>query len=356
MLFIRTARVYWRILRNVGSVMRLGRQADKIFRYYALKVFDDAGLFEYLKEPRTYGQILAEFGFADIDYTREWLEILSTDKENMLIHEDGLYRRNPAVEMPDINAIMARTSGTVKGFSHMAEGMTVNILPRMRQEPVILLESFEKDGRQFLTKLDKTLGQRLYQSMRKAVFDFLTEDDLRWLHSGGRLLEVGCGSGRETAEIWLRLGGKVRIVGVDPVPGIIELAQQSFPVYLKEIDPHHPPVTDENRPEFLEASATRLPFEDNSFESAMTFWMLHWTPDPRQAISELVRVVKPGGLIFGAQAFKQEANPYFDLVFRTNENCHGMFWREDFRRWFAEHGLAVELASPVGTYRVRKPK
>ncbi len=351
---LRELRVYWRILSNVGSVMRLGRQADKLFRYYALKVFEEAGLFEYLKEPRTYAQILTEFGFADIDYTREWLEILSTDKENMLIDEDRVYRRNPEVQMPNIDALVNRTSGTVVGFTNMAEGMVVNILPRMRQEPVVLAESFEKDGRQLLLKMDATLGQRLYSSMRLAVFDFLTAEDLRWLQSG-TLLEVGCGSGRETAEIWTRLGGKTRITGIDPVPGIIGLAEQAFEPMVKELDPNHPPITDANRPVFKEASATRLPFPDNSFDSVMSFWMLHWTPDPRQAISEMVRVCKPGGLVFGAQAFKPEANPYFDLVFRTNESCHGMFWREDFRRWFKEQGIEVELATPVGTYRGRKP-
>jgi ubiquinone/menaquinone biosynthesis C-methylase UbiE len=114
-------------------------------------------------------------------------------------------------------------------------------------------------------------------------------------------------------------------------------------------------VTDANRPVFEEASATQLPYEDNTFDAVLSFWMLHWTPDPRQAIAEMARVVKPGGLVFGSQAFRPEANPYFDLVFRTNENCYGMFWREDFHRWFAEQGMEVELATPVGIFRGRKP-
>jgi ubiquinone/menaquinone biosynthesis C-methylase UbiE len=82
--------------------------------------------------------------------------------------------------------------------------------------------------------------------------------------------------------------------------------------------------------------------------------MLHWTSDPRQAIGELVRVTRPGGLIFGAQAMKPLANPYFDLVFRTSENVNGFFWKEDFMRWFGEHGLVPEMATPTGIFRMRK--
>lgn len=351
---LRHLKVWWIILRTVGVAMPRARQADKLFRYYALKTLDDEGFFKYLEEPRTYGQILAEFGFADIDYTREWLELLVSDSETILIKEGNLYRRNPKWSLPDLNSIMERTGKSVRGFVLWAEGMTGNILPRMRRQPVVLGESFDQEGRQLLTKFDRVLGMRLYSAIRRAAFAYLTDEDLAWL-PGKSLLDAGCGSGREPAEIWLRFGGNIHITGIDAVPSMIEQCEQNFIPLLNEIDPAHPPVTDANRPVFKVASATHLPFEDNSFDAVFTFWMLHWTPDPQKAIQECVRVAKPGGLIFGAQAFKPEANPYFELVFRTNEDCHGFFWREDFRRWFAETGLDVEFSTPVGVYRVRKP-
>ena len=51
-----------------------------------------------------------------------------------------------------------------------------------------------------------------------------------------------------------------------------------------------------------------------------------------------------------------EANPYFDLVIRSNENCNGFFWREDYRKWFAEHGLEIHLATPAGIFWVRNER
>ena len=349
---MRYLKPWWLLLSRVGSAMGAGRQADRFFRYYAIKTLGDEGLFEYLREPRTYGQILAEFGFVDGDYTREVLETLATDKHNVIVQADSHYVLNPDQPLPELEKIVSRVDPNLRGFLLLAEEMTQNIVARMRRQPVEFSESFEADGRQLLTKFDRLLGARLYGAMREAAFSFLTQEDCESLR-GKTLLDEGCGSGRETAEIWLRLKGETYITAMDPVAGMLKLADENFEILLKEIDPTHPPVTRENRPVFKQASATRLPFEDDSFDAACWFYMLHWTSDPRKAISETVRVVKPGGLIFGGQAFKPEANPYFDLVIRTNENTHGFFWREDFRRWFAEHGLKLEMVTPAGIFRVR---
>jgi len=43
------------------------------------------------------------------------------------------------------------------------------------------------------------------------------------------------------------------------------------------------------------ADAANLPFGDNQFDVVMTAHMLEHMADPRQALSELVRVLKPGG-------------------------------------------------------------
>lgn len=172
---------------------------------------------------------------------------------------------------------------------------------------------------------------------------------------GADLLEVGCGSGRETAEIWLRYNGEICITAIDPVPGLLEMAKQHFSDTLDEITPGHVPLSDRNRPVFKEASATDLPFPDNSFDAVCHFFVLHWTPDARKSIREIVRVVKPGGLIFGVQPIKPVANMYFDLAVRSNENCHGFFWAEEFKRWYAENSVQMETMTPMCLFRGHKP-
>lgn len=52
----------------------------------------------------------------------------------------------------------------------------------------------------------------------------------------------------------------------------------------------------------VEADATRLPLEDNRFSTATNFTMLHHVPSPElqdKVLSEMCRVLRPGGLIIG---------------------------------------------------------
>ena len=49
-----------------------------------------------------------------------------------------------------------------------------------------------------------------------------------------RILDIGCGSGRETAELWMKFKGNSYIVGVDPIPSFIETARELFRIILEE--------------------------------------------------------------------------------------------------------------------------
>ena len=48
---------------------------------------------------------------------------------------------------------------------------------------------------------------------------------------------------------------------------------------------------------FVEASATAMPFADNSFDGLWSIWVLEHIPNPEKALLEMRRVVKPGGYI-----------------------------------------------------------
>lgn len=53
--------------------------------------------------------------------------------------------------------------------------------------------------------------------------------------------------------------------------------------------------------EFVFADATALPFEDDSFDAATISYGLRNVNDPKKAIAEMMRVVKPGGRIVIAE-------------------------------------------------------
>jgi ubiquinone/menaquinone biosynthesis C-methylase UbiE len=150
--------------------------------------------------------------------------------------------------------------------------------------------------------------------------------------------------------------GETQITAIDAVPGMLELAENQFVELVTMMDPDHPPITDTNRPIFKMGNAVELPFEDNQFDAVFYSIMLHWTSDPALAISEMVRVVRPGGLIFGAQSYKPYINPYLDLVIRSSRNSYGAFWKEDYYAWFKDCGQQLELVTPAGIARVRVQK
>lgn len=54
---------------------------------------------------------------------------------------------------------------------------------------------------------------------------------------------------------------------------------------------------------FVLGSATSLPFRDGEFDAVWTIWVLEHVPNPEQALSEMRRVVKPGGLLYLAPAW-----------------------------------------------------
>lgn len=99
----------------------------------------------------------------------------------------------------------------------------------------------------------------------------------------GRVLEVGIGSGLN-----LPFYGRAveRVVGIDPSPALLAMTEGRLATASCEV-------------ELLPVSAEALPFEAGSFDSAVSTWTLCSIPDARLALSELRRVLKPGGeLIF----------------------------------------------------------
>ena len=92
---------------------------------------------------------------------------------------------------------------------------------------------------------------------------------------GVDVLEVGCGTGlvlRRIAPI------ARRAVGIDLSPAMLERARK------RGLD-------------VREASADELPFEDASFDVALSFKTLPHVPDLSRALSEMARVVRPGGVL-----------------------------------------------------------
>ncbi|HEY7344445.1 MAG TPA: class I SAM-dependent methyltransferase [Gaiella sp.] len=101
------------------------------------------------------------------------------------------------------------------------------------------------------------------------------------LHAGWRVLDVATGSGN-AAIAAARLGCSV--VGVDYVPALLDRGRERAAAEGLEV-------------EFAEGDAEALPFEDASFDAAISVYGSMFAPNHEQAAAELLRVTRPGGTI-----------------------------------------------------------
>lgn len=106
-----------------------------------------------------------------------------------------------------------------------------------------------------------------------------------WLNvpPSNRWLDVGCGTGA-LAECILAHTDPTEVHGIDPAEGYLVLARDR--------------VRDE-RVRFDIGDARDLPFEANKYDVVVSGLVLNFIPDLQAGISEMVRVVRPGGLIAG---------------------------------------------------------
>jgi ubiquinone/menaquinone biosynthesis C-methylase UbiE len=104
--------------------------------------------------------------------------------------------------------------------------------------------------------------------------------------AGTSVLDIPCGGG--LAFRGLRPGQPVRYVAADISPYMLQRARDEAGRMQAQ-----------DAIEFVEADVTALEFDDASFDLCVTYNGLHCLPDPRAALAELTRVLRPGGTLRG---------------------------------------------------------
>src|SRR5262245_4818662 len=110
---------------------------------------------------------------------------------------------------------------------------------------------------------------------RKAVLQALAP------RSAERIIDVGSGPGLMAAELADAVGQHGKVCGVDTSASMIALssARQAGRPWL----------------EFQLSDATALPYPEQSFDAAVCVQVLEYVKDVTAALSELYRVLRPGG-------------------------------------------------------------
>jgi ubiquinone/menaquinone biosynthesis C-methylase UbiE len=157
------------------------------------------------------------------------------------------------------------------------------------------------------------------RELRRRVFE------LGELRAGQTLLDVGCGTGTLAIEAAARVGEAGRVAGIDPAPRQIARARAKARRAGLGID-------------FRVAAIEGLPFPEGAFDVVTSTLRMHHLPDDlkRQGLTEIARVVKPGGRLVVCD-FKESSGRYVPDLLRdaafVGVEAEELLFPRTHRRW-----------------------
>jgi ubiquinone/menaquinone biosynthesis C-methylase UbiE len=103
------------------------------------------------------------------------------------------------------------------------------------------------------------------------------------IEPGHRVLDVGCGPGTDLRALAAAAGPAGAVLGIDQDPRMVATARTR--------------TADQATVEVCQADAHRLPFETHSIDRARTDRVLMHVTDPAAVLTEIRRVLRPGGML-----------------------------------------------------------
>lgn len=128
---------------------------------------------------------------------------------------------------------------------------------------------------------------------------------------GETILDVGCGSGIFTLDV---INQKVKITGVDMSEPMLRNAVKKIPAHSFA---------------GVCADMCALPFADNSFDKAFSMTAIEFVIDAKQAVAELDRVTRKGGIV--VLTTLNSLSPWAERRLAAAKNGHTLFQKIFFR-------------------------
>lgn len=163
------------------------------------------------------------------------------------------------------------------------------------------------------------------------------------LLSGLRVLDLGCGTGRDSYLLSKLVGESGSVIGVDMTEAQLAVARRHVDYHTETFGYSRPNI--EFRIGTIEDLQT-LGIEDESIDLVVSNCVLNLSPNKERVFQEIFRVLRQGGELYFADIFADRRIPNSlaaDPVLR-GECLGGALYVEDFRR------LLINIGSP--DYRV----
>jgi ubiquinone/menaquinone biosynthesis C-methylase UbiE len=192
--------------------------------------------------------------------------------------------------------------------------------------------------------LARVVGQLAFGTDTRLLYRAI--DAVGSLPDGSAVLDIPTGGG--VALRGVRPGQKIRYVAADIAPEMLARTQR---------------VADErglDQVEVQSADVEKLPFADGEFDLVQSFAGLHCFPNPRLAVLEIARVVKPGGRFAGSVFLTGTGLRYKPAIIggRASGVMGPSGTRADLDRWLHDAGfqnVQIEMSGAIGYFAATKP-
>lgn len=181
----------------------------------------------------------------------------------------GLVESDDAQTCPKCHAIFRKRNGLTDFAPEI--GRQPGLGQRFMEAPAVA-RIYEGFFRPMFTRLGSSIS---YQEEEAWLAQWFRPKD-------GIVLDLACGTGRYAAALSDQVGAE-RVVGLDLSSAMLERARWNL------AERGHGKVR------LARASALALPFQSAALGAVNCFGALHLFPDPSRAISEIGRVLAPGG-------------------------------------------------------------
>jgi len=155
------------------------------------------------------------------------------------------------------------------------------------------------------------------------------------------VLDVGTGTGRLPRAVLRQPSFQGRVIGLDLSHGMLEEAVNRTGQFADRLT-------------FIWQDASQLPFEDSTFDAVTCIEALEFMPDPLHVLDELVRVLRPGGVLLITNRVGSDARFLPGRAFDPDrfEQLLGARPLEQLktRRWQVDYSLvwAIKKGRPRG--------
>ncbi len=161
------------------------------------------------------------------------------------------------------------------------------------------------------------------------------------LEGACRLAELGCGCGKIGLKLMPLLARGSTYTGLDQSAELIALGRQLW-------------ASTPWPAEFHQGSIYATPFPDNSFDVSLVHTVLMHVPHPEQALQEMIRITRPGGLVIACEASRNAHTALLHIAETDHQNTAPLALfqtinREIYRRTGVDHNIGFKL--PVLMHR-----